>query len=348
MSEAIKILEGGVDRSQNQIFKLKTDTVGGGVCYWIPETELATDDKSITANGTYTAEQDGLYGYSELHVSVPASGGVSGKDNPGGGTDWNDYEVDVDEDGYIEETKIPSYIIVTTPPTKLDYYDGDDLDFSGIVVTAYDANGESMGEVPYDELIFPTTNADSSSATYTDEWVVPMLDPPVYLKEYNIGDIYSGEEGDTEYYYIYGGNITGTLYMFQVSYEVSGNTRYTYVWVSLEPFVIYTQRHAPSTWDPHKETVTSQKGEVEGYEAFFAGGTSMYPHPVNTPISADTEGYSAIAQAIIAINNGHKKGGTQAIPVQWARSGDFKLLESNYNIAVQEVESGTAHGGSEG
>ena len=161
MSEAIKIKEGGVDRSQNQINKLKTNTVGGGVCFWVPETERQTDDKRITANGTYTAEDDGLYGYDEITVSVPNTGSMSGK-----GADGNDYSITVDDNGYIVETKIPSAIQITTPPPKVSYVEGETIDYTGIVVKLYDGEGNLFtdsrypdGTIPVSELTFPVTVA---------------------------------------------------------------------------------------------------------------------------------------------------------------------------------------------
>lgn len=160
MSEAIKIKEGGVDRSQNQINKLKTNTVGGGVCFWVPETERQTDDKRITENGTYTAEHDGLYGYDEITVSVPNTGSMSGK-----GTDGNDYSITVDDNGYIVETKIPSAIQIETFPAQLLYTEGDTIDYSGIVVGAYDAQENRMQGVPFSELFFPVTTAHSDDMT---------------------------------------------------------------------------------------------------------------------------------------------------------------------------------------
>lgn len=50
-------------------------------------------------------------------------------------------------------------IDVTTPPTKLEYNDGDSIDFTGIVVTAYREDNSVWGVVPFDELEFPVTVA---------------------------------------------------------------------------------------------------------------------------------------------------------------------------------------------
>lgn len=183
MSEAIKIKEGGVDRSQNQINKLKTDTVGGGVCFWVPETERQTDDKRITENGTYKAEDEGLYGYDEITVSVPHTGSMSGK-----GEDGNNYSVTVDDGGYIEETKIPSAIQITTPPPRVSYNDGDTIDYSGIVVTLYDGNGNVFtdsiypdGIVPFSELSFPVSKAQYEGGGVSSDLDTSPVPQPIQV-----------------------------------------------------------------------------------------------------------------------------------------------------------------------
>lgn len=58
---------------------------------------------------------------------------------------------------------VPASISVTTPPTKLEYDDGETIDFSGIEVTAYDQLGTSLGIVPSNELEFPVTVARKPS-----------------------------------------------------------------------------------------------------------------------------------------------------------------------------------------
>lgn len=50
-------------------------------------------------------------------------------------------------------------IEVTTPPTKLEYEDGDNIDFTGIEVTAYREDNSVWGIVPFEELEFPVTVA---------------------------------------------------------------------------------------------------------------------------------------------------------------------------------------------
>ncbi len=75
------------------------------------------------------------------------------------GLDGNDYIPYVDENGDFGAQVIPSAIEVTTLPTKTSYRYGEQMDFSGIVVTAYDGNGNDLGSVPFEELSFDPTTA---------------------------------------------------------------------------------------------------------------------------------------------------------------------------------------------
>ena len=61
---------------------------------------------------------------------------------------------------------MPAYIRITTPPTKTEYVDGDTIDFTGLVVTAYNEDdtpftdrGWTNGDIPNNLLTFPVTVA---------------------------------------------------------------------------------------------------------------------------------------------------------------------------------------------
>jgi hypothetical protein len=151
------IKEGGQARAFTAK-RLQTPLAGGGVEQWVPEDEHRLGTLYATKDGDYKAADEGYYAYSEVTASVPSSGHVTGK-----GPDGNTYDYTVDADGYLTETKVPSEIRITTPPTVTTYTDGDTINFAGLVVTAYDADGQSMGEVPFNELIFPVSEADYSS-----------------------------------------------------------------------------------------------------------------------------------------------------------------------------------------
>lgn len=167
MSKNIVIQEGGVGR-QFSADRLKTATVGGGHCYWVPEDEVQLRTLFVTENGTYKAEDEECYGYSE--VTVNGIGAAVGLDSDG---DTACATVDP-ETGLITIKKLPSRIQITTPPSTLSYSDGDTINYSGMVVKAYLESGELWtdenhpnGVIPLSELTLPENYADYASATHT-------------------------------------------------------------------------------------------------------------------------------------------------------------------------------------
>lgn len=157
MSKNISIQEGGVGRNMS-VDKLRTALAGGGTCLWVPEDSVNLGTKSITEDGTYKAADDGLYGYSE--VTVYGIGKVTGK-----GEDGNEYSVGVDENGDLTFTKLPSSIRITTNPEKMEYAPHEHMDYTGMVVTAYDENGDRMYDIPLAELILQDKAEGQASPT---------------------------------------------------------------------------------------------------------------------------------------------------------------------------------------
>lgn len=162
MSKDITIQINGVANDFDGVEEIRTNQFGGGSITWVPEDETQLATLTVTKNGSYTAEDAGVYGFSTVIVNVPAApSSITGRD-----TDGNDYTVTVDDNGYIVETLTASSIQVTTPPTILDYTDGDTIDFTGIVVKAYDGEGNLFdvtgypgGVIPFSELRFSPTVA---------------------------------------------------------------------------------------------------------------------------------------------------------------------------------------------
>lgn len=162
MSKNIVIQEGGIGK-QLTVDKLKTNLVGGGSCLWVPEDSINLGTKHISENGTFRASDDGYLGYSE--VTVSGVGTATGRDP----TTGEEKRVSVDpETGDLEETIIPESIRITTLPTKVNYTNGETINYSGIVVHAYSSAGRDLGEVPFNELVFPVTQALASGEEWTD------------------------------------------------------------------------------------------------------------------------------------------------------------------------------------
>lgn len=60
---------------------------------------------------------------------------------------------------------LPTKIVVTRPPNKLDYVDGEAIDLTGIIVNAYCEDESVFSVVPTKELIIEPTVADISSSS---------------------------------------------------------------------------------------------------------------------------------------------------------------------------------------
>ncbi len=179
LAKDITIAEGGVGRNFGSTTKLKTDLMGGGTQYWIPEDEagdyVTKRHLNVTQNGTYTPE-DGFY--DEVTVNVAINEETYGID-PDTGTistlvtdpeDGEKYIVSVEPDGTITRTLFPTKMVITTPPAKTTYTEGETMDYTGIVCTLYDKAGNvftddvyTTGVIPFAELEFPVTIAPEGS-----------------------------------------------------------------------------------------------------------------------------------------------------------------------------------------
>lgn len=71
----------------------------------------------------------------------------------------------------------PSSMRVTVPPTKLAYYDGERIDYSGIIAVLYNSDGSEFstdwypnGVIPFGELIFPQERAGNGNPIGIPSW----------------------------------------------------------------------------------------------------------------------------------------------------------------------------------
>ncbi len=342
MSKNITIKEGGVAK-QLTVDKLKTNEVGGGSCLWVPEDEVLLGQKTINANGTYKASDDGLYGYSQVTVS---NAGIASGTIPSGATlptgDGNEYSVTTDNNGNLDFLKIPSSIQITTQPTTTEYYDGDTIDFTGMVVTKYDANGQSMGTIPLSELILTVTEADYNegkqdyinSGTYKVKSVGSILQTIDYALTLFNGKV----------------NSNGIIEQVKGAFE-----RFD----GINPGIVCVSPNAPSSfggWSPFDvqifssvkegDTITlgdNYSGQHVDTYAEGSGGTLTFRN-FRTGVSSESAfvgqspvipGYGIYVSSIIAEGI---LSDTQTIPVKWARTGDGKVLETSFDITVTDVD----------
>lgn len=205
MAKNITIAEGSQAKNFNTVHKLRTNVIGGGTQYWVPEDEAGAyanlSQKSITANGTYRASDDSKDGYSQVIVNVPptrpnlttknisqngtyraSDDGADGYSqvtvsgvgeatailpNPIGGDNNEHYIKPNPTTGIVEDTVLPSSITITTMPTKTVYTNGETIDGTGIVVKAYKNDGTIWESTGYTGGVIPLSELvfDPSTAT---------------------------------------------------------------------------------------------------------------------------------------------------------------------------------------
>ena len=99
MSKNLTIDEGGESRHFDGVRRLKTKLMGedAGTCYWVPDDETQAWPTFIMSNGMHTAEDEGVYGFSEASVNVYI---------PSPNPDW-DIWIDDDDIPHIKIDDIP-------------------------------------------------------------------------------------------------------------------------------------------------------------------------------------------------------------------------------------------------
>lgn len=194
--------------------------------------------KMISENGTYRAADDDLDGYDVVYVSVTSISGEDysvdvGEDQvdivvTDEDTEYNygvdpetdiasmivtdpedgeKYIVSVEPDGTITRKLFPTKMVITTPPNKTTYTEGETMDYTGIVVTLYDKAGNvftddvyTTGVIPFAELEFPVAVAPEGSGggtITTDVDVTPFTNPLTFLTPVPNSIQYTGYNGTT-------------------------------------------------------------------------------------------------------------------------------------------------------
>ena len=99
MSKNLTIDEGGESRHFDGVKRLKTKLAGddAGSCYWVPDDETRAWPTFIMNNGMHSAEDEGVYGFSEAMVNVYI---------PSPNPDW-DIWIDDDDVPHIKIDDIP-------------------------------------------------------------------------------------------------------------------------------------------------------------------------------------------------------------------------------------------------
>ena len=329
MSKNIVIQEGGLGK-QLTADKLKTNLVSGGTCLWVPEDGTRLGTKYITENGTYRANDEGLYGYSE--VTVSGIGTATGT-----GPDGEDHSYSEDGSGGVTDTILPYSISVVTPPTKIDYVDGATIDFSGMVVKGYLKAGglwtdssHPDGVIPISELLLPVTTVDSSTAddrSATSDIVSGSV-PTASRVSFHCDTMIDRRQRIIKYEY------TGVAQAVKQTSDIYINL----LRASANPSDKLTY-HALSYWADTGEYISNTYEQWGLNSSYTHDGKTVYygimgSNMGETILDLSLANAPAINGAVAwTIVYGNITGGTIEIPVQWLRS-DGKTLESGFNINV--------------
>lgn len=343
MSKNVVIGIHGAEQALNGTEAIRTPRIPSGTERWVPEDTTRTGIIAITRNGTYKAEDENLYGYSRAIVNVPADT-ITGK-----GPDGNDYTVSRDPStGNIIKTKVPSAIRIVTPPDYVGPYgDGAIINFSGLTVEALYADGSSAGMVPFNQLVFPVTvahfDADAEAMVYTNAAGINAMRLDCVVQGYHRVKSY-GQWIETFTGYVATAiigvdrdgkdstmlKVAGPGASFATIYD-----DYIYV-ANIDgddsiASACYNDSETDQGWAINAGTSTRAP---EGYFTRSAPVSALYmwgqlPHSTADPAGVTIDGLTPTGE-----------GGVR-IPVQWPRTGDGMMLETDFGISVVPGPSGS-------
>jgi len=246
----------------------------------------------------------------------------------------------IDNAGNIVVEKIPSEIRVSYPPTFTGpYNNGAPILFDGLVVTAYDANGESMGNVAINDLVFPVKNADVSQITEDDgerDVTGTDLNSPVYLVPLAVGMSFAG---------LIVKNVEGSPYGYVSKETNSDDSNDVIAIVSYSESSVTVARQNGSFPVTYSANILYENGDKSCFRSKeYLGGPGIFGS-LDVPYSS-WQNYGAGTAAAIALIGTTPIGGVQVIPVQWHLEEEV-ILETSFNITVAQ-DGGGGGGGGEG
>lgn len=333
MSANTSIKEGGAPRSFGPVAALLVQGDEGKYFLWVPESERQLDTLSVDKNGIYQAKKLGVYGWRSVSVNVPTSGSVTGKDPETG----QEVTVTTDPDtGEIVKTVVPVEIKVITPPTNPYgvYVDGQTISTDGMVVKAYDAEGNEMMTVPLGQITINPTVAvfDESKDTGGETSVSTDLDIAPFPNPILCSASYTWDNG-------YGGKVRRT----------SDGALATGIQAGDMVYIVFASKSRK-----YHITITYQSGAVVEQDAIFGGtvtidGKTAY-YSYDSGLASRFEDL-AISQSLggsitdtvrervawsMMYGNAEQlpHGSPQTITVSWPRPGDGAILETTFDILV--------------
>lgn len=342
MGANISIKEGGKARMFNAA-RLRTVQPGGGTVDWVPKNDVERSTLYANENGIYSPVSEGVYAFDEVRVNVPEKDSFVGT-----GSDGNNYQYKKKGGGgggggseEIEVTKLAERIEVTALPLTISYDEGETIEYDGLVVTAYDKNGESMGTVPFNELILPVKTAaigawDGSEWISSDGQIASImvtfslvttqmrhLDYPIVTRMYDVYDGTLGMMEDGRPATIGSTNIDDQFtVLFLTRYD---DKLYAMRTVGKEDFWLFKYYDnyidQNNNWTNGWYIVGTSTYKTKTYftEAPWAQYITNAPESLIDPTNVGSEGFS---QSV-------------TIPVKWPNKGDGVELETSFTIFVK-------------
>lgn len=296
---------------------------------------------------------------------IPTTSGDGSWDDTYGGT----------YSGPIPRTDLPEKIVVTTLPNKTEYEDMELLDFTGMVVTAYDSEDNVWtseqypdGTIPLDEIVPSMLRAVSTNDgekelrfPYVNNWKLPYEDHIYYAGNYvkskNRTTMIKADEGNSNvlFYVIILGRGTETskitLFFHAVSktpFSLTGEN--CKIGGSYSPGQTYTGEHQliPKFYRQEKEKLV----EYPTFEAYYSGElgavrldyeaafsyleTPSPPYLSYFEYTAESMNRKAIWYNLL-FNHSKKV----QIEINWQRPEDGAILTCTLDIYINDPDGGT-------
>lgn len=350
MSESAVILEGEVARQFNPVDKLRATNQDSSVSDWVPSDTLDLGSLMASENTLYLANiDDDCDAYEEVEVDVSEElEDGDYKKITGKGNDGNDYAVGLDENGNLTSEMIPSAIHIVIKPRKLEYEEGETLDFTGIHVYLMDGNNHLFtsedyptGEIPFEELLLPITVAHGSSDRHasSDIDLSPLTQPIAFAY------------GNASYSYDWGGlnyNTRVTVDGFVTTVVFKSGGGIGIILAARESKTFFCENwtiNSQGEESEHQTTTGQLSGTFEhnGKTVYWGGSSAVsfhFDNIVAIPCAGEIAGDENVASALdpkIAwtMVYGDNSGSGGQIPVQFQRS-DGEILEDSFQINVSE------------
>lgn len=351
MSVNPSVEEGGAARLFGRTKYLQTNTAGGGTCLWAPEGERGLGTKHITENGVYQANKDGEYGWSHVTVNVSQATSVTGKDP----TTGKERTVSVDPGtGDLVSNPTPVEIRVIVPPDNPYgiYTDGQTIGKSGMVVKAYDEDGNELLTVPVGEITLNPTTAvydESKDDGLIGQATYNGITFPVYSEfkaEFTDAEIESWSDSGYQGIGFTSGSGVATAYINNEGHQITMIASKDKV-ITCDTIVMLWSHPEGNLVVQYEYRDTTHNGNAHTYNGktvyvTYPGSRTDWKYNWQTIDVPDSYTSMAAWTLIYGDVEATTPGASQTITVSWPRTGDGAVLETTFDIRV--APPGGGHG----